>query len=320
MKRQLPYGLADFTRIKRENWYYIDKTRFIPLVEQEQSFLYFLRPRRFGKSLLVNMLIAYYDIFYKDEYDLIFKNTWILNNPTKLKNSFYILKFDFSAVDVTRYEESFRNHLNTKLNSFILKYNLPIKIEFDNPIDNIEYVLEYCKSKSYDVYLFIDEYDNFANKLLASNVNNYKDIVTDKTASYKEFFTMLKAGTSDNDSSIRKMFFTGVTPVALYDVSSGNNIGKNISLSKTFNDMVGVTKKELEELISYYNLDDKKDDIISKCNYWYNNYRFNKDIEHTIYNSDMILYYLSKKVFFIPSFGTNTLNIFVTKLSTTILF
>ncbi|MEO1954526.1 MAG: AAA family ATPase [Campylobacterales bacterium] len=290
-QKKIPYGLSDFKRVKTENYYYIDKTRFIPLVEDDADFLFFLRPRRFGKSLLINMLIAYFDIHYKDEFEEIFKDTWILNNQTPLKSSFYILKFDFSAVDITRYEESFRTNIALEIKYFIKKYNLDIKLPDNDPLDNLRDLFRYIKEKDLPLYIFIDEYDNFANKLLASNIANYKNIVTDKTASYKEFFTMLKAGTSDNDSAIKKMFFTGVTPVALYDVSSGSNIGKNVSLLKSYNDMVGITKDELKDMISYYNFEDKKQSIIKRCDDWYNNYRFSLDTTHTIYNSDMILYY-----------------------------
>ena len=130
------------------------------------------------------------------------------------------------------------------------------------------------------------------NKLLVSNIDSYKNLVTNKEAFYKEFFTMLKVGTSGNDSAIKKMFFTGVSPLALFDVTSGSNIGKNISLKKAFNDLVGITKNELKEIIKYYNLEEQQENIISRCNKWYNSYKFNQDVEHTIYNSNMILYYL----------------------------
>ncbi|MEA1955477.1 MAG: AAA family ATPase, partial [Campylobacterota bacterium] len=109
MKKKLPYGLSDFKRVLQEDYYYIDKTSFIEHIEDEANFLYFLRPRRFGKSLTISMLEYYYDIRYKDEFKFIFKTTYIATNPTPLKNSFYIMRFDFSAVDITDYESSFRN-------------------------------------------------------------------------------------------------------------------------------------------------------------------------------------------------------------------
>jgi len=290
--KKLPYGLSDFVRVKKENYYYIDKTSFISKVENSADFLFFLRPRRFGKSLFLNMLIAYYGIEYKDEYENIFKDTYILNNPTPLKNSFYIMKFDFSGIDVTDYENSFRSNLTDVIKNFIHNYNISIEFENDNPIDRLRSLFSHCETKNLPIYIFIDEYDNFVNKLLVMDMNNYKGLVTTNDAFYKQFFTTLKVGTSQNNSSIRKMFFTGVSPLALYDVTSGSNIGKNISTDEWFNDVVGITKNELSDMINYYKLDNQKEQIINRCDIWYDSYRFNKDIEYTIYNSDMILYYL----------------------------
>ena len=292
MLKKIPYGLSDFKRVKTENWYYIDKTRFIEEIEDEQSFLFFLRPRRFGKSLTLAMLSAYYDIYYKDEFEEIFKDTYILEHQTPLKSSFYILKFDFSGVDITDYQESFKNDLLMECNNFKRRYKLDISLENKSPIDDLKTIFSYCRDNALALYILIDEYDNFVNKLLVSDINDYKRLITDKNAFYKEFFTLLKVGTSGNDSAIKKMFFTGVSPLALYDVTSGSNIGKNISLQKNFNDMVGITKSELNALISYYNLKDIQEDIIKRCDDWYDSYRFHKDIEQSVYNSDMILYYI----------------------------
>jgi hypothetical protein len=137
---KIPYGLSDFKRVLEEKWFYIDKTKFIEVIENEQSFLYFLRPRRFGKSLTISMLEAYYDIYYDNRFESIFKNTYIYKNPTSLKNSFCVLRFDFSAVDITDYESSFRNHIHFVLNDFCEKYNLE-KTNTINPIDKLELVL-----------------------------------------------------------------------------------------------------------------------------------------------------------------------------------
>jgi hypothetical protein len=290
MKKKIPYGISNFAKLSKENLYYIDKTHFIPIIEDESDFLYFLRPRRFGKSLTIAMLEQYYDINCTDTFESVFKDTYILSNPTPKKNSYHIMRFDFSAVDITDYERSFRNHISLRLNSFVDKYDLNIKLEFDNPIDNMEKVLEYCFKNSISIYLLIDEYDNFVTKLLIDDMEKYKNIVTSKSAIYKEFFSMLKVGTT---MSIDKMFITGVSPLALYDVTSGSNIGVNISINEQFNDLVGITKKELLEMIDYYNLNDKKKRIIEICNKWYNSYVFSKNIDYTIYNSDMILYYIN---------------------------
>ena len=289
---KLPYGLSDFKRVKEENYYYIDKSSFIEKIENDADFLFFLRPRRFGKSLTISMLEYYYDVYYADEFENTFKDSYVLDNPTPLKSSFYVLRFDFSAVDTTDYDSSFRMHLNIRIDSFCDKYNIP-DIEKGNPINRLEMIFVYCRKHNLPIYILIDEYDNFVTKLLISDMNAYKDIVTSKNAIYKEFFTMLKVGTT---GAVKKMFMTGVSPLALYDVTSGNNISKNISLEESFNDMVGVTKDELVDMIEFYGLDDKKEHIISRCDEWYNSYKFNEDVEHTIYNSDMILYYFDSLI------------------------
>jgi hypothetical protein len=291
MKR-IPYGLSDYERIKTEKYYYIDKTRHIHTLEEAPDFLFFLRPRRFGKSLLVNMLIAYYDVNYKSKFQALFGDTYIYANPTKRRHSYCIMKFDFSAVDITRYNESFRVNLLLTIKNFVEDYHIDLKFASDNPIDRFRELFDHCSKNNLPIYIFIDEYDNFVNKLLVNDMGNYKDAVTTKEALYKQFFTMLKVGTSSNNSAIRKMFFTGVSPLALYDVTSGSNIGSNISLNRKFNDFTGVTQDELINIIKHYQLEDKKDLIVMRCNEWYNSYRFHSDVEHTIYNSDMILYYI----------------------------
>ena len=291
--KKIPYGLSDFKRVKTEEWFYIDKTNFIEKLENDQSFLYFLRPRRFGKSLTIAMLEAYYDIYFKEEFDEIFKDTYILDHPTPLKNSFYILRFDFSAVDVTDYKNSFNVLLLSVVESFIEKYKIAFTINpLYNPIDTYSILFAYCNKNNIPLYILIDEYDNFVNKLLIEDINKYKDLVTTNEAFYKQFFSILKVGTSGNNSAIKKMFFTGVSPLALYDVTSGSNIGKNISLSEEFNNFVGITNDELLKIIEYYQLDTQKEEILSRCKEWYNNYKFNPDVTHTIYNSNMILYYI----------------------------
>ena len=289
--------MSDFKEINTNGYYYIDKTNFIEKIENNSNFLFFLRPRRFGKSLLISTLESYYDRYYADEFETIFQNTYILDNPTPLKNSFYIMRFDFSAVDVTDYENSFRDHTNFVINNFITKYSFDIELNVINPISKLEIVFGYCLRNQLPIYILIDEYDNFVNKLLVTDMEEYKNLVTTKEAFYKQFFTMLKVGTSGTDAPIKKMFFTGVSPLALFDVTSGSNIGSNISMNEIFNDMVGVTKSEVAKLIDYYKFDNKKESIFSRCDEWYDSYRFNEDIEYTIYNTDMVLYYIKSLIY-----------------------
>jgi len=291
-KKKIPYGLTDFIRIQTENYYYIDKTRFIPEIEEDDNFLFLLRPRRFGKSLWLSVLECYYDLNYESIFDKVFKGTYIYNHRTRLKNRFYILKLDFSAIDVTDYENSFRNYLKNKIKDFCLRYKLHIDFDCSNPIDMLNILFDYMKRNNLFLYIMIDEYDNFVNKVLIESLSEYKKIISTKEGIYKQFFTTLKSGTTGSNAPIKKMFITGVSPLALYDVTSGSNIGSNISLKERYNDILGITPEELELLIEYYGLKGKREKILNRADEWYGNYRFNKEKEYTIYNTDMLMYYI----------------------------
>ena len=283
----IPYGIADYKRIVEEDFYFVDKTHKIPLLEKAGSYLMFLRPRRFGKSLLISYLAYYYDIYYKD-YGL-YKNTYIGKNPTKEAHSYHILRFNFSAVSIEDVEDRFKFYVNLRLNSFIEKYNFDLVLS-DNIKDNFEKIFEYfSENKDKKLYVLIDEYDHFANRLLIQNENEYKNMITDKTAFFKEFFTILKSATDSENSPLKRLFITGVTPMTMYDVTSGFNIGQNISLKKEFNDLVGFNEEETNKILEYYKIDVDKN-ILKE---WYNNYQFNKDVNYKVYNSDMILYLIN---------------------------
>ncbi len=252
----------------------------------------FLRPRRFGKSLLIAMLEAYYDIYFKDEFEAIFKDTYILNNRTKEASSYMILGFDFSAVDIFDVNNSFKHLLELKIRGFSRRYNLNIKFKTENPISMLNDIFDYTKENHLNLYIQIDEYDNFANRLFLNSRDNYLNIVTKKTAPFKQFFTTLKAGTAGNNAPIKRMFITGVTPMTMYDVTSGFNIGDNISLSSKFNNMIGLNSSELDNALKEFELTDKVDKKLLEE--WYNHYIFNKKAKESIYNTDMILYFIKK--------------------------
>ncbi|GAB6162464.1 ATP-binding protein [Desulfothermus naphthae] len=292
MKKKIPYGLTDFVRIQTENYYYIDKTRFISEIEEDDNFLFLLRPRCFGKSLWLSVLECYYDLNYESIFDKVFKGTYVYNHRTRLKNKFHILKLDFSAIDVTDYENSFRNYLKNKIKDFCLRYKLHIDFDSSNPIDMLNILFDYMKRDNLFLYIIIDEYDNFVNKVLIESISEYKKIISTKEGIYKQFFTTLKSGTTGSNAPIKKMFITGVSPLALYDVTSGSNISSNISLKERYNDILGITPEELELLIEYYGLKVNREKILSRADEWYGNYRFNEEKEYTIYNTDMIMYYL----------------------------
>ncbi len=109
--KQIPYGLANYGLLVQQNCYYVDKTMFLLAVEEAGNYLFFIRPRRFGKSLFLSVMEAYYDVYYKDRFEELFKGTWIHNNPTEKRGTYLVLKFNFSMVDpaVDRVESSFFN-------------------------------------------------------------------------------------------------------------------------------------------------------------------------------------------------------------------
>ena len=288
--KKIPYGLADFKQIQKENYYFVDKTDFIEKLENlNESFVMFLRPRRFGKSLFIAILEAYYDRHYKKDFKMMFGDTYIGKNLTPKASSYLVMRFDFSGIDVANVESSFSSTLLNVLDNFIYKYKLDIKME-DNPLTLFDKIFKYLSKNDLELFLLIDEYDHFANRLLFENKDNYLDIVSHKTAMFKQFFTTLKTATSGNDSPLKRMFITGVTPMTMYDVTSGFNIGKNISLKSEFNSMVGFTNDEVDELLDYYKLDIDK----SMLKEWYNNYIFSQELPKPIYNTDMILYFISE--------------------------
>jgi len=288
--KKIPYGISDFKEIQQSNYYFVDKTDFIEKLEDlNERYLLFLRPRRFGKSLFLAVLEAYYDKYYKDDFDMMFGDTYIGKNITNEANHYLIMRFDFSGIDINDVENSFKKYLLNELNSFIIKYKLSIQLD-ENPIIVFNTIFSYLKTNKLPLYLLIDEYDNFSNKLLLQNKDNYLDVVSHKTALFKQFFTTLKTATAGNDSPLKRMFITGVTPMTMYDVTSGFNIGSNISLDTQFHNMVGFTQNEVDELLAYYKVDIDK--YILKE--WYNNYIFSQSIPTPIYNTDMILYFINK--------------------------
>ncbi len=287
--KKIPYGLSDFKNIKQEDFYFVDKTKFIEKLENlNERFLIFLRPRRFGKSLFIAMLEAYYDKHYKNDFEMMFGDTYIGKNTTSFAHQYLVMRFDFSGVDSNNVEESFKVNLFNVLNSFIKKYKLDVQ-KSTEPILLFDNLFTYLKEQNLELMILIDEYDNFANKLLLRGKTAYLGLVSEKTASFKQFFTVLKTATSGNDSPLKRMFITGVTPMTMFDVTSGFNIGSNISLHPDLNDMVGFNENELNDILEYYKVDVDKE-ILRE---WYNNYIFNARSK-SVYNTDMILYFINK--------------------------
>ncbi len=305
--KRIPYGIQGFEMLRRDNCYYVDKTRFIPEIEYANKYFFLVRPRRFGKTLTMTMLEAYYDINQKDKYEQNFAGLWIYDHPTKNRNTYLILEFNFSLVNgsIDDYKESFNRNCKTDVKFFCSKYKalLPENTweELDKTSDAVDLMKNLCKlvaDAHQKIYLFIDEYDNFTNNILSdyTQLGRYAD-ETHRTGFLRTFFNAIKDGTK---VAIERLFITGVSPVTLDDLTSGFNIGTNYTADARFNEITGFTEQEAREMLAYYNEYFKFpysiDQIIETIRPWYDNYCFAEDCfgKTTMYNSDMLLYFTDK--------------------------
>ncbi|MCP4155892.1 MAG: AAA family ATPase, partial [bacterium] len=306
----IPYGVADYGRIVKRNYYYVDKTRYLQKIEDAGEYLFFIRPRRFGKSLFLSLMEAYYDVYFEDKFQELFSGTWILDNPTEERGKYLVLKFNFSEVDPEPHqlESSFLSHIRGNSQSFLLKYRdylLKNTEKYEKTIDEstsavdiLAAVKRLCKDSHQKLYVIIDEYDNFANTILSTVGDKAYQDLTHGPGFFRAFFNVLKSGTGDMDAAITRLFLTGVSPITLDDVTSGCNIGQNISLDPAFNRMLGFTQGDVERMVDYYKtsglLKHDKPAILEIMKLWYGNYVFSEHSlgDEKIYNSDMVLYFL----------------------------
>ncbi|NIM12250.1 MAG: AAA family ATPase [Candidatus Aminicenantes bacterium] len=311
--KRIPYGLADYEKIVLGNYYYVDKTQYLPLIEEAGDYLFFIRPRRFGKSLFLSIMETYYDISRSDQFDLFYKGTHIHGYPTLEKNKYLILKFNFSTVDpdYKRLETSFLNNVRTVVNSFLSKYVDELdtqeleKLREDlsnmgSAADILLRVTNLCKNSNRKLYVLIDEYDNFANTVLStSGSGDYKNL-TRGEGFFRAFFNVLKGGTTGSGAPISRLFITGVSPITLDDVTSGFNIGKNISTAPGFNRMLGFTETDVKEIIDYYRksggIKHQENELLNIMTTWYNNYAFSKKANGTLFNPDMVFYFIDQYI------------------------
>ncbi|MCP4155292.1 MAG: AAA family ATPase, partial [bacterium] len=308
--KRIPYGISDYHKIVNEDFYYIDKTGYLPVIERAGEYLFFIRPRRFGKSLFLSMMKSYYDISDKDQFEKWFKGTWIFDNPTKSRGRFLILFLNFSEVDpaVDKIEDSFLALVKDCAREFIEKYRSHLatsktlenyKHSIDNsrsPSDTLGHLKRLVKSAQQEMIVIIDEYDNFANTMLTASGDAAYHNLTHEDGFLRTFFSILKAGTGDTGSPIARLFITGVSPVTMDDVTSGFNIGENVSLELALNRMLGFTGDDVIGMIEYYRKAGKishtTDDLFQIMTQWYGNYLFSGDDTVSLFNPDMVLYFL----------------------------
>ena len=301
---RIPYGEADFRRIRLRQWLYVDKTRFLRRLEQER-YAFLIRPRRFGKSLWVSLLENYYDRWWGHEFDAVFAGTDIGHNPTTERHRYVVLRFNFSAVNdnLETLEREFETYCHIELRGALERYPdlfsesaLRRILAPPSITTRLSELFRYVSNHDIPLYVLIDEYDNFANTVLAHHGADAYESFTHGGGFFRNFFATLKSGTDRSGGGIERLFVTGVSPVTLDDVTSGFNIGVNISMDPDFNEMVGFTAAEVRRLVETYRdhgvFDQDVEEAMALMGEWYNGYRFAKTADVDLYNTDMVLYYL----------------------------
>ena len=300
--KKLPYGISNYEELIEDNYYYVDKTKYIEKLENlSEKRIMFLRPRKFGKTLFTSTLENYYDIKKVDKFEKLYKDTYIGKNPTRLKNSYHILKFNFSGIDTTNEEttiKGFRNKVQSSIRLFVERYGLDffvnIEDEAESILDNLIKAFNIQREEE-KIYVIIDEYDHFANELLGFNTNQFKSLVS-KNGKVRKWYEILKEGT---ESVIDRIFITGVAPITLDSLTSGFNIGSDKTQNDNFNEMMGFTEKELIDLMKEQCITEKEqEEILPIMKENYDGYRFSLYGKEKMYNSNMCLYFLNSYVRF----------------------
>ena len=302
----IPYGWADFRAMRRERRLYVDKTRFIRPLENER-FTFLIRPRRFGKSCWVSLLENYYDRQRKDEFEQVFGGTDIGSNPTANRHSFVVVRFDFSVVNDApkTLEQEFDGYCGEEIGEALERNADLIPADATRHILNqpsasakLNALFREARRRDIRLFILVDEYDNFANTILAHHGAGAYQELTHGSGFYRNFFAALKGGAGRG--GLERLFITGVSPITLDDVTTGFNIGKNISLHPEFNAVLGFTEDEVRGLLDTYQragaLDVDADTALDVMREWYDGYRFARNASETIYNTDMVLYFLDAVV------------------------
>lgn len=301
--KRVPYGVSNFKKIIKFNQYYVDKTMYIPMLEDQPDYLIFIRPRRFGKSLFLSMLETYYDCNLKNQFKELFGELWIGSHPTPLQGEFQVLTLDFSQVggDIEHLEENFNSYCGFCFDSFMRRYKeyygekVAEQVYAETQSHNkLAIIQKNAAEKGYPLYLIIDEYDNFTNTVLNELGEEVYHAMTHASGFYRDYFKKFKG-------SFDKIFMMGVSPVTLDDVTSGFNIGWNISTKPKFDKMLGFSTEDVREMFTKYReaekipADSDVEAMIEEIKPWYDNYCFAEEClksDVRVFNCDMVLYYL----------------------------
>ena len=294
--KEIPYGISNYEELIEENYYYVDKTSYIEKLESlAQKRVMFLRPRKFGKTLFTSVLENYYDINKKDSFDKLFGETYIGKHPSKLRNSYYILRFNFSGIDTDSVQKTinnFKEKVTASIQDFIDRYKLDFYINPELSAEGLlnNLIIAFKNQKQGEkIYVIIDEYDHFANELLGFRTEDFKSLIS-KNGKVRKWYEILKEGT---ESVIDRIFITGVAPITLDSMTSGFNIIFDLTRDPRFNEMIGFTKQELIKIMESQEIaKEKQEELLPIMEENYDGYRFSKDVETKLYNSNMCLYFL----------------------------
>lgn len=301
--KQVPYGVSDFVTVREQNLYYVDKTMYLSLLEQQPRNVFYIRPRRFGKSLFISMMRAYYDKLMADRFDSLFGGLWVHEHPTPLMGRYQMLYLDFSQVggDIERLPERFDDYCSLMLDDFMHSYrdeypDETVKAFFETRqmADKLDLIRNSAVRLRIPLYLIIDEYDNFTNIVLNENGEEVYHAITHASGFYRDVFKKFKG-------VFERIFMTGVSPVTLDDLTSGFNIGWHLSMNPKFDKMLGFSTEDVRSMLLYYKeagmlpSESEVEAMITEMKPWYDNYCFAKEClkqEERVFNCDMVLYYL----------------------------
>jgi hypothetical protein len=300
--RKLPYGISNFAEIPKRDYFFADKTPFLAKLEDlGEKYIFFLRPRRFGKSLWISLLQHYYGVQYKERFQELFGKYYIGKNPTENANNYLVLTFDFSGIDTSTADKTYQGFLQKVfygIDSFLEDYKafftkeeaekIVCKTSPESMIGTMFYTLKKASNRL-PIYLLIDEYDHFANELLALNLTHFRDIVG-KNGWVRKFYETIKTAT--REGIVERMFVTGVSPATLDSMTSGFNIAMNLTRNAQFHEMFGFNEAEMHSLLQNINVPEKEMPFTKEqMKVWYNGFKVAKEAKTHVYNPDMLLFF-----------------------------
>ncbi len=301
---RLPYGVSNFDDLINHGYHYVDKSDYIEKLENlPDRYIFYLRPRRFGKSLFISMLQHYYGLEYKSQFKELFGNLYIGQHPTPWANTYLVISFDFTKIDTSSKESTYQGFLK-RVKASVERFMTTYSDIFDEndkkrllqkkvPVDIMEdlVTLMLGKARNRKLYVLIDEYDHFANQLIAFRLEEFKKVVGTE-GFVRKFYEAIKEGTGAG--VVDRFFSTGITPITLDSMTSGFNIATNLSLDLRFIEMMGFTHHRVKELfeLAIPQHTEKIDTLFPIMKAWYDGYKFHIKSKNFLFNPNMALYFL----------------------------